>query len=66
MKKISDEQLDQQIQAANERLNKLQEQKEARLQARRNQLALYLEKHYGVTTIQKLESLLHPSPETNY
>ncbi len=59
MKKISDEQLEKQIQLANERLNKLQEQKEARLQTKRNQIAIYLEKTYNVTTIKELESLLH-------
>lgn len=59
MKKISDEQLEKQIQLANERLNKLQEQKEARLQTKRNQIAIYLEKTYNVTTIKELKSLLH-------
>ena len=66
MEKVTDAQLDQQIKAANERLEKLQQQKEARLQSRRNQLAKHLEERYGVTTIQELESLLHPSPNPNY
>ena len=65
-KKISDDQLEQQIKIANERLDKLQKQKEERQQARRNQLARYLEEHYDVTTIQELESLLHHPQNTSY
>ena len=52
MKRISDEELDKKIRLANERLNKLQEKKDARLQAQRNHIAIYLEKTYNVTTIK--------------
>jgi len=66
MKRISDEELDKKIRLANERLNKLQEKKDARLQARRNYIAIYLEKTYNVTTIKELETLLQRTQNSEY
>jgi len=66
MKRISDEELDNKIRLANERLNKLQEKKDARLQARRNHIAIYLEKTYNVTTIKELEALLQRTQNSEY
>lgn len=66
MKRISDEKLDKKIRLANERLNKLQEKKDARLQARRNYIAIYLEKTYKVTTIKELETLLQRTQNSEY
>lgn len=66
MKRISDEELDKKIRLANERLNKLQEKKDTRLQARRNHIAIYLEKTYNVTTIKELKALLQRTQNSEY
>ena len=66
MKRISDEELDKKIKLANERLNKLQEKKDARLQARRNHIAVYLEEIYNITTIKELEALLQSTQNSKY
>ena len=59
MKRLTDEELQQKIQKRKEELDSLLSMEKERIQARRRKIGEHLEKNYGITTIQELESLLY-------
>lgn len=59
MKRLTDEELQKKIQKRKEELDSLLSMEKERIQARRSKIGEYLEKNYGITTIQELESLLY-------
>lgn len=59
MKRLTDEELQQKIQKRKEELDSLLSMEKERIQARRSKIGEHLEKNYGITTIQELESLLY-------